>query len=166
MKRTIVCLLSCLLFFALTLPAQTTRSADEPIFASATIQANVFTKDNDHWEYEGAVALQTYVSEKDLVEQQLQAAMAEAQVAALLLELDQMEEPDISLVHFEAQRQANEVSLDWSAATNESALQFMVQRSGDGEQWQDIGMLQIPSRANLEDYRYVDNHPMEGSNYY
>lgn len=72
-----------------------------------------------------------------------------------------------TLSSFEATLKENKSLLSWQVESAWSFNEFIVQRSGDGREWEDIG------RKNIEDndgftghYTYSDQSPLMGRNFY
>jgi hypothetical protein len=55
------------------------------------------------------------------------------------------------------------VRLDWQTAAEVNTRQFTLQRSADGNHWEELGSL--PAR-NAGNYQWLDNQPFEDENYY
>jgi hypothetical protein len=167
----LILLHSCYVILSLSvLLGQTSRSGPEDLsHAFATVNVDIFTQSQDHWDYNGSVEITTHLKEgafRSGTSLPSILSMSDQEATRLMGVLENLPEPEISLVSFTAERTKEQVTLDWSAATSEREKRFFVQRSIDGEQWEDIGMLQIPAKESLEDYAYLDNHPRKGSNYY
>jgi hypothetical protein len=54
--------------------------------------------------------------------------------------------------------------LTWTAATDVTGVRFIIQRSGNGHEWQDIGA--IASSSPTHTYAYTDHTPLNGANFY
>lgn len=70
----------------------------------------------------------------------------------------------ITLMNFSAASQNNTNVLNWTATDNDEGDNFVVQRSGDGESWQDLTT--IPVQPDTLQYTYTDYSPLTGNNYY
>jgi len=55
--------------------------------------------------------------------------------------------------------------VSWTAGANNTANAFVVQRSGDGANWQDLTTV-TAAAAKIESYGYTDADPPSGANYY
>jgi Concanavalin A-like lectin/glucanases superfamily len=68
---------------------------------------------------------------------------------------------------FTVQNQNNGALLEWSTASEENTKDFVIQRSANGIAWDSIGVVSAKGNSNSEnDYRFVDNNPANGMNYY
>ena len=54
--------------------------------------------------------------------------------------------------------------LTWTDATDATGARFVIQRSGNGHEWQDIAT--IASSAPTHSYAYIDHAPLNGANFY
>jgi hypothetical protein len=73
----------------------------------------------------------------------------------------------LTWLSFTARRQGQTVILDWETAGEKAVMDFAVQHSTNGSQWQTIGT--IPAAANAGDrhaYTFTDESPSGGNNYY
>jgi hypothetical protein len=70
----------------------------------------------------------------------------------------------ITLQGFSAARQNNTNVLNWTATSNDQGDRFVVQRSGDSKNWQDLAT--IPAQPDNMQYSYIDDNPLSGNNYY
>lgn len=73
----------------------------------------------------------------------------------------------IELIDFRAHQEGEAVRLDWATATEHNNDHFVVQRSPDGNAWEDV--LQQGGAGNSETthlYTAIDLHAGEGINYY
>jgi len=69
----------------------------------------------------------------------------------------------ITLQDFSAVRQNNTDVLNWTATSNDAGDQFIVQRSGDAQNWQDLATIPVQTESQ---YTYTDNAPLNGNNFY
>ncbi|HEV2483737.1 MAG TPA: T9SS type A sorting domain-containing protein [Puia sp.] len=59
------------------------------------------------------------------------------------------------------------VTLDWNTAQEANSSHITIQRSADGENWDEIGMVQAKGNSALTTaYSFVDEHPLSGNNFY
>jgi len=59
------------------------------------------------------------------------------------------------------------VTLDWNTAMEQNASHITIQRSADGEIWDNIGTVQARGNsATTTAYTFVDGHPLTGNNFY
>lgn len=76
----------------------------------------------------------------------------------------------ITLLSFSADLIKNEVRLNWRTATEQYNKGFVIERSADSKNWNEIGFqatLAIDGNSNSElSYDFIDNQPLEGFNYY
>jgi Secretion system C-terminal sorting domain len=70
----------------------------------------------------------------------------------------------ITVVRFSAVGQNNTDVLNWTATDNDAGDQFIVQRSGDSQNWQDLATM--PAVADTQQYTYTDYAPLNGNNFY
>lgn len=76
----------------------------------------------------------------------------------------------VGLSLFKGERQANQIKLDWTTATETNNKGFELQRSADGRNFSSLSLiatktLQGNSSTPLQ-YDYTDERPVKGSNYY
>jgi len=73
----------------------------------------------------------------------------------------------IALNAFTAQKQAGNVLLQWSTATEQNSRDFTLQHSVNGNTWSNIATLPAAGASNtLRYYSYVHASPAAGNNYY
>ncbi len=74
----------------------------------------------------------------------------------------------VGLVNFTAAAFENKyVNLNWQTASENNNRFFGIERSTDGNQWQEIGRVNgADNSARLLSYSYVDNNPVERTCYY
>lgn len=73
----------------------------------------------------------------------------------------------VELVALDAKQQKENVVIEWTTASEINNDYFQIQRSGNGEDYQNIGMVEGNGNSNqLMDYRFVDKFPMRLFNYY
>jgi hypothetical protein len=73
----------------------------------------------------------------------------------------------ITFSSFVAQKQEKKVKLSWSTEQEINSSHFIIERSGDGRNWQSIG--NVPAAGNSSnhlDYIAYDNFPLNGTSYY
>ena len=59
------------------------------------------------------------------------------------------------------------VSIEWTTANGINSDYFVIQRSYDGKYFEPIGNVASFSNGNLDaNYRFIDNNPVQGNNYY
>jgi len=74
----------------------------------------------------------------------------------------------VTLVDFTAQKENDDVVLNWSTATELNTQSFNIERSDDnGKTWETIGeVLAKGNSAATETYSFTDNSPLNGTNLY
>lgn len=73
----------------------------------------------------------------------------------------------VTMVSFTASPETNKVKLLWTTIYESNNSHFTVQRSADGINFSDIGIVQGINNANrLQDYIYYDEAPIKGTSYY
>ena len=73
----------------------------------------------------------------------------------------------ISLSRFDGYKQNNEVVLEWTTVSEINSEKFMVQRSGNLEEWSNLAEVQAMGFSEaVNDYQHIDHQPLPGANYY
>lgn len=73
----------------------------------------------------------------------------------------------VELLSFEAQKSNAEVQLDWSTASEINCDYYLIQRSRDGETWEDIQKVTGAGNSNIQNhYQEFDRNPYNGINHY
>jgi len=73
----------------------------------------------------------------------------------------------VKLLYFEALLNDNTVNLEWSTADESGNYGFVVQRSPNGHDFEDLMFVQGSGDSNdISEYEELDNAPMDGNNYY
>jgi hypothetical protein len=73
----------------------------------------------------------------------------------------------ITLLTFEGKAFGSVITLEWTTATELNFDRFVVERSGGGHTFSEIGSVAGHGTGNeLNDYSFNDEMPLEGSNYY
>jgi hypothetical protein len=73
----------------------------------------------------------------------------------------------VRLTSFTLQKQGGSVQLQWSTASEQNALDFVVQHSGDGRTWTNLATIAAAGNSStLRNYVYVHTAPVSGRNYY
>lgn len=73
----------------------------------------------------------------------------------------------VTLVEFKLRGMENEVAIEWSTSSELYNRAFIVQRSTDGYDWQDIA--EVPGKGTTQEfhsYSIVDRSPVKGLNFY
>lgn len=84
--------------------------------------------------------------------------------------LDYFETLPVTLLSFDAKKQASTAVLSWSTSNERDNKGFTIQKSKNGSDWQDIAWINSnASEGNSDiknDYTYVDKSPYSGHNFY
>lgn len=72
----------------------------------------------------------------------------------------------VNLSSFTAKLNNSAVNVNWKTATESKVKHFEVQRSGNGVQYNTIGIVKAKNVANGSSYAFTDNNPLSGYNYY
>jgi Secretion system C-terminal sorting domain len=73
----------------------------------------------------------------------------------------------LEITAFTAIAAGGSAKLDWSASAQSGGERFLVERSADGAQWQQIGTVAARGlTAGSADYQFQDSLPFRGANYY
>ncbi len=73
----------------------------------------------------------------------------------------------VELLHFTAEKAAQNSRLNWATATEENTEVFEVQRSADGRVFEKIGeVAAVGFSVERVDYEFLDEQPLSGDNYY
>jgi hypothetical protein len=74
----------------------------------------------------------------------------------------------VQLIAFTAENLNNtKVKVAWITASEINNAHFMIQRSADGENWQQLGKVKGAGNSNVQlDYSFIDEQPMHGVAYY
>lgn len=73
----------------------------------------------------------------------------------------------VTLTEFTAKAVSSGVALRWTTATETANKSFTVERSADGQTWQDLQVINGAGNSNtLLSYTYTDAQPLSGDNYY
>jgi len=73
----------------------------------------------------------------------------------------------VTLVAFDGECTAGEVTLNWSTASEFNSDHFEVQRSADTEVWEYLGRITAAGNSNsLRNYSFTDPRPLNGFGYY
>lgn len=132
------------------------------------IKVHIQTQLHDAWEFSGNIIIGNTSWSGPSEETGMTFHNLETMNEVLAEELDRMKMPEVALAQFSASVNEGQVNIDWtSMITEKKIMAFYVQRSYDGTDWNDIGMFTTKDRTEvLAPYAFVDNHPMQGSNFY
>jgi len=73
----------------------------------------------------------------------------------------------VEFLSFTARRNNNTVQLDWATASESGNSHFEVERSLDGQVYENIGRVNgVGDTEELQQYQFVDRSPKAGANYY
>ncbi len=73
----------------------------------------------------------------------------------------------VRLVHFNAGRTENVVTLTWQTATEDQSGYFGIARSPDGKSWKEIAVVNAAgSSGSKKNYTWLDPHPPDGTTWY
>lgn len=74
----------------------------------------------------------------------------------------------LELLNFNAKiLNEEEVKVDWTVASEHQIMQYIVERSLDGENWQEVAQVEAANKPNVETtYSLVDVNPKGGFSYY
>lgn len=90
-----------------------------------------------------------------------------ARAQHLMAAVENLTTPEVGLMHFSAVETAGEVAIEWISVPDRPLNYFLIQRSMNKKQWQDLGMvLTPPAKQPMTSYRYIDPYPNKGTNYY
>ncbi|MEM6342421.1 MAG: hypothetical protein AAF927_01025 [Bacteroidota bacterium] len=143
-------------------------NAQDVSYASANVTVNISTQVTDAWELSGNIIVNKTVMKGDGTPT-ITVHSLEVQDEILAQAVEDLEVPAVPLANFTAQYRDRHVTIDWTSMLppEDGAKAFFVQRSFDGNNWEDIGMLRGALKENvIKAYSFVDNEPMVGSNFY
>lgn len=72
----------------------------------------------------------------------------------------------LQLIHFNAQKQNNRVTLNWETENETNLDRFVTERSFDSRQWQTLSQVTAFNTPGKHDYADADNYPAPGVNLY
>ena len=73
----------------------------------------------------------------------------------------------IGLISLTAQKQLNNVVLQWSTSSEQNTKAFTIQHSTNAADWKNIGSLAAGGNSNaIRNYTYLHTTPVQGNNYY
>ncbi|MDB5277772.1 MAG: parallel beta-helix repeat containing protein [Ferruginibacter sp.] len=73
----------------------------------------------------------------------------------------------VQLLDFSAKNIDEKVRLQWSVASEINVSHYAIERSGDGQNFENIGELAANGFAEIQiNYAFTDEHPLKGTNYY
>ncbi|MEO0472815.1 MAG: hypothetical protein AAF206_24580 [Bacteroidota bacterium] len=133
-----------------------------PIYISINTQAH------DSWEMSGNINVARSAWKAANYGPTVQFVSVEEEFDQLLLEeLDHLEIPAVPLGNFSATFHEGKVQVDWISLAGNRAQAFYIQRSPDGNQWEDIGMTKTANDENVvASCHFLDSAPLAGSNFY
>ncbi len=99
-----------------------------------------------------------YLSISPTVSSNLEVAAEWDNICALILPL--------RLIDFSASKQLNAVQLKWSTESESNAGYFELQRSADGRNFSNIGLVSARNLATRNNYTFDDAQPLSGTSFY
>ena len=73
----------------------------------------------------------------------------------------------IELIFFNATCNNDKVNIKWKVATEKNNAFYTIERSDNGDNWQEIGIVNGADNSNTQlNYSYIDENPLEGTSYY
>lgn len=73
----------------------------------------------------------------------------------------------LSLLHFAAAAQGDQVLVDWKTAAETEKAQYKVERSKDGNSWEQVALIEGRNPGNTpQEYQCIDSKPYAGKSYY
>jgi lysophospholipase L1-like esterase len=72
----------------------------------------------------------------------------------------------LQLINFNAQKQNNSVTLSWETENEANLSHFVIERSFDSRQWQNLSQVTALNIPGTHNYADADNHPAPGINFY
>ncbi len=73
----------------------------------------------------------------------------------------------VTMLSFSVSQEGSQVKLEWATATEDNTEKFIIQRSNDLINWNDVGEKQAVGYSDVQrDYSYMDRSPQLGVNYY
>lgn len=73
----------------------------------------------------------------------------------------------IKLSNFNAYVRNNKTTVDWVSSSEINTKEFIIQRAGSNLKFDQVGRLPASGTSNSDrSYRWIDNHPLKGINYY
>lgn len=72
----------------------------------------------------------------------------------------------VEMVFFNADMDKSKVVLNWQTASEVDNEGFQIEKSSDGNTFTELGFVNSTRSTGIKDYRYVDNNPVNGINYY
>ncbi len=73
----------------------------------------------------------------------------------------------VELTSFKASKLGNQSQLDWTTATESNNKHFAIERSKDGKNFNEIGIINSKGASyEKQDYSFIDPIPTKGNNYY
>ena len=85
----------------------------------------------------------------------------------LMAEWERLKAPEVGLLRFTAIAHNSELAVEWTSVPTQPVNYFLVQRSQNKKQWQDLGIILAPRDMQpVASFRYIDPYPHKGSSYY
>ncbi|MDX1909319.1 MAG: T9SS type A sorting domain-containing protein [Bacteroidia bacterium] len=138
--------------------------------AAADVRVHIRSHLADTWEITGSAVLEGIdMRDTDLNVPGMQVYIMENEIdPALSAAVDNIQAPSVPLSDFTAVVTDHQrVSLSWQAEPTRALSLYTIQRSPDGETWEDAGVTSGSSGThNLLTCTWVDNTPLTGVTYY
>ncbi|HEY4286481.1 MAG TPA: T9SS type A sorting domain-containing protein [Puia sp.] len=83
-----------------------------------------------------------------------------------ILKLDPPIPLPLNLLSFDAQKEKQQVQLNWVTADEENVSHFEILRSSDGSRFDTIGQVSATNSALSSSYAFTDAHPLPGTGWY
>ncbi|MEP7323139.1 MAG: PQQ-dependent sugar dehydrogenase [Saprospiraceae bacterium] len=70
----------------------------------------------------------------------------------------------VGLIRFNATTVSNSITLDWNTGSEINTLQYHIERSQDGQQFEELS--KVSAKGKAADYQFIDTRPLNNHNYY
>ena len=72
----------------------------------------------------------------------------------------------IDLVSFTGKCENHTTELEFVVGSQINNDYYTIERSVDGNEWSDVGIIQGEGNTSINTYKWIDDNPMSGVNYY
>ena len=73
----------------------------------------------------------------------------------------------VTLIDFTGKNNNDKIALEWQVASEINVSRYTIERSSDGQSFENIGQLNSNNLYNIQsNYNFADNFPLQGINYY
>ena len=72
----------------------------------------------------------------------------------------------LELLSFDAKANEGKSLLQWTVFNTTAIKSFVIQKSLDGRQWEDVTTMMASEETTKKNYEYSDNYPVKGQNFY